>query len=132
VLELCQQQRSTTKGHTMIATTTTTNGQHIATAKVNGKTFTTKAYYTLNMALADAKCWIAFNKTEGTEMFEARDRATHIFYLIAGTEVARRIEEAKSFGLTVETKISSHTGREYIEISNGKGSSYGQYFKVAA
>jgi hypothetical protein len=96
----------------------------------------TQRFYTEGMALADAKCWMAFHG-EGEIMndlvkpgdkFEAHRKVTGELRPVGAGEMLRLIAEAKSFGLEVVEKMG--TERAYIEIGRN-GSSYGQYFRVA-
>ncbi|MGW3072725.1 hypothetical protein [Kitasatospora sp. NPDC001132] len=63
-----------------------------------------------------------------TEAYTARARYTHELMGVPAQRMARIVAQAYDFGLTVEIKDSTRADTQYIQISDGKGSSYGQYF----
>ncbi|MCX4547272.1 hypothetical protein [Streptomyces sp. NBC_01500] len=100
-----------------------------------GILFESSEYLTEGMAHADAKCWLAFHEGEkkmskvevdAAEIYTARQSVTGVFAEIPAERVAHKVAEAYRFGRVVEVKTGG-MGQRYIEISNGKGSAYGQY-----
>ncbi|MDX2590978.1 hypothetical protein PV343_01390 [Streptomyces sp. WI03-4A] len=119
----------------MNITTKTENGKHIAEVRNGaGVVFKTAAYLTEAMALADAQCWVAFHggETMGkitvdmNETYCARQAVTQIMAEVPAENVRRAVESAYAAGLVVEIKRDT-LDHDYIEISNGKGSSYGKF-----
>ncbi|MEU9560343.1 hypothetical protein [Streptomyces fumanus] len=107
------------------------------TTKVRGKFFTvvrdgapvvhiTRKYLTRRMAEAAAKCWVAFRGVRKVEI-DLNQVYVQGTKRVAAQFVADRVAEAYRFGLTVEVRQGT-AGRRYIQISDGKGSAYGQYF----
>jgi hypothetical protein len=102
--------------------------------KINGvAAYTTSEYYTERMACADMYCWVAFQgenmdqvAVDMDEVYTARQAITKTFAEVSAKVVARAVAEAYRNGLVVEIKEGA-MGQRYIEISNGKGSAYGQY-----
>lgn len=96
--------------------------------------FQTPGYITEAMALADARCWLAFHGGESMDMvtvdmnevYVARQKGTGVWREETAERVARAVAEAYRFNLTVEVKEGT-MGQRYIQISDGKGSSYSQW-----
>jgi hypothetical protein len=121
----------------MEITVTENNGKHTAQVSEGGRlTFRTPEYCTAEMALADAKCWMAFHGEAESmnefvkpgDKFEGHRQVTGELFSVSAGEMLRLIAEAKSFGLEIIERMG--TERAYIEIGRN-GSSYGQYFRVA-
>jgi hypothetical protein len=95
--------------------------------------FHTAGYLTEAMALADARCWVAFNGEADVmikpgDMFETRNKSHQVVIISAG-EMEARIRNAKQHGVQVSL-MTGEGGREYINLHIG-GSSYGRYMRVA-
>lgn len=121
----------------MNITATENNGKHTAQVSKGGRiAFQSPEYLTEAMALADAKCWMAFHGeaelmdefVKPGDRFTARHGVTHEAYEINPAELARRIAEARNFNLDVVEKTGPKGN--YIEIGRN-GCSYGQYHRVA-
>jgi hypothetical protein len=115
----------------MIQTTQTETGQHIATVG----TYRTPAYYTAEMAVADAQCWEAFHGEENNMITITADETFVIptqqgDRIVDGAHVIRSIETARRLGVEV-TEIVSGTGVRYIQTHRG-GSQYCMYIRQEA
>jgi hypothetical protein len=97
--------------------------------------FHTPGYLTEAMALADARCWVAFNKGESmdivqdTDIFESRSSYNGERVTIGAPQMRARIENARKYGVSVSV-MTGESGRKYINIHQG-GSSYGRYMYVS-
>jgi hypothetical protein len=97
--------------------------------------FHTPGYVTEAMAMADARCWVAFNTGEimdivqDADIFESRNKSDHRAVTIGAHQMRARIENARKYGVSVSV-MTGERGRKYINIHNG-GSSYGRYFYVS-
>jgi hypothetical protein len=98
--------------------------------------FHTPGYLTEAMAMADARCWVAFNAGEimdivqDADIFESRGKADHRVVTIGAHQMRARIENARQHGVSVSV-MTGEGGRKYINIHQG-GSSYGRYFYAAS
>jgi hypothetical protein len=95
--------------------------------------FHTPGYLTEAMALADARCWVAFNgeaddMVKPGDVFEVRNK-NHEMVTVSAGEMEARIRNAKQHGVQVSL-MTGTGGREYINLHIG-GSSYGRYFRAA-
>jgi hypothetical protein len=125
----------------MDTTVTAKNGKHTAEVRDAGRlVYRSPQFVTERMALADAGCWVAFHgerdgmgkvEVDPAEIYTAREAVTQQFEWVPGEVVARKVASAYEYGLTVEVKVGA-MGQQYIQISNGKGSSYGIYHIGAA
>jgi hypothetical protein len=120
----------------MITTATAKNGKHTAEVRDGDRVlYRSPEFITERMALADAGCWAAFHgerdgmgkvEVDLNEVYTTRQAETLVFAEVPAGDVARSVANAYAHGLTVEIKSGAMSQR-YIEISNGKGSAYGQY-----
>jgi len=117
----------------------------IQTTKVNGRFFSvvrdgapvvhiTGKYLTRQMAEAAAKCWVAFHgegdMIKDSDKFYSHQQVTGTQIEMTADQVRARIADALKHGCQVDERQGN--GCRYIEIHNGKGSAYGQYFRKAA
>jgi hypothetical protein len=122
----------------MQITTTQTNGKHYARVADGDRiAYVSPGYHTAGMAQSAAKCWIAFHG-KGSEMgkivvdlnevYTSRGagRSGLEYMNVPAGRVARRVASAYEYGQTVEIRTSM-LGTPYIQISDGKGSSYAQF-----
>jgi hypothetical protein len=116
---------------------TENNGKHTAQVSEAGRiVFQTPEYCTAEMALADAKCWMAFHggnmdkvTVDLNEVYTARGGGVSLleYRNVPADRVARHVAQAYEFGLSVEIRTSTIEGTKYILVSDGKGSGYGLY-----
>jgi hypothetical protein len=117
----------------MTVTTRVAGGMHYGQVR-DGKrlVFHTRGYYTEGMALADVRCWLAFNPerdlVQPGDVFETRDKEGNPVIVSAG-QMEARIANARKHGVQVSL-MAGTGGREYINIHIG-ASSYGRYFRAA-
>ncbi|MFI8830558.1 hypothetical protein ACIGPN_05970 [Streptomyces afghaniensis] len=121
-----------------------TEGNRITAEVRNGGTtaYTTAPYATERMAYADAYCWLAFHgEKESMTKITADPDEVYTGYIqkqdgprivtvptpVTVERVANALAEAERFGLSVDMRRSP-AGFRYIEISNGKGSSYSKWW----
>jgi hypothetical protein len=101
--------------------------------------FESPDYLTEAMALADAKCWMAFHgeakpmdkvTVDPSEVYTARGGGASLLEYrdISAEYVAWHVAAAYESGLTVEIRTSTVEGTKYIMVSNGKGACYGRYY----
>jgi hypothetical protein len=98
----------------------------------------TPGYLTEAMALADAKCWAAFNDqgetveeiVKDTDTFETRSGYDGSLQVVGPDRMRATIANARQHGVSVSV-MTGEGGRKYINIHNG-GSSYGRYFYAAS
>jgi hypothetical protein len=114
------------------------DGKHFGTVrKGDSILYRTPGYYTEGMALADAKCWLAFHGEDTNmdkvtvDMGETYSAMRHKgadfeWHQPSAQRVADHVADARKFNLCVEIKTGAR-GQSYIQISDGKGSSYAQY-----
>jgi hypothetical protein len=123
----------------MNITVTENSGKHFGQVREGDRIlFATPGYYTAGMALKSAECWAAFHG-KGNDMGKVTVDLGEVYTARGGgpsgleyrdvpaEHVATIVAQAYEFGLTVEVKTSTVQGTKYIQVSNGKGSSYGQY-----
>jgi hypothetical protein len=119
----------------MSITVTTKNGKHYGIVFHAGReAFRTTGYLTKAMALADAKCWTAFNDegetvediVKDTQTFQTRSGYDGSLKIVGPDRMRAAIANAKQYKVSVSV-VTNERGRRYINIHNG-GSSYGRYF----
>jgi hypothetical protein len=99
--------------------------------------FHTPGYLTEAMALADAKCWTAFNDkgetvediVKDTQTFQTRSGYDGSLQIVGPDRMRATIANAEQYKVSVSV-MTNDRGRKYINIHNG-GSSYGRYFYMS-
>jgi hypothetical protein len=122
----------------MNITVTENSGKHFGQVREGDRVlYRTPGYYTAGMALKSAECWAAFHG-KGTDMGKVTVDLGEVYTARGGgpsgleyrdvpaERLAAVVAQAYEFGLTVEVRTNTH-GTAYIQVSDGKGSSYGQY-----
>jgi hypothetical protein len=77
--------------------------------------FHTPGYLTEAMAMADARCWVAFNAGEimdivqDADIFESRGKSDHRTVTIGAHQMRARIENARKYGVSVSMAGSTST-----------------------
>jgi hypothetical protein len=122
----------------MSITVTTKNGKHYGIVFQAGRVaFRTTGYLTKAMALADAKCWTAFNDkgetvediVKDTQTFQTRSGYDGSLKIVGPDRMRAAIANARQYKVSVSV-VTNDRGRRYINIHNG-GSSYGRYFYMS-
>jgi hypothetical protein len=99
--------------------------------------FHTPGYLTKAMALADVKCWTAFNDkgetvediVKDTQTFQTRSGYDGSLQIVGPDRMRAAIANARQYKVSVSV-VTNDRGRRYINIHNG-GSSYGRYFYMS-
>lgn len=117
-------------------TVTTKNGKHYGIVfRAGREVFRTPGYLTKAMALADARCWVAFNGEDtmdivkDTQTFQTRSGYDGSLQIVGPDRMRATIANAERYKVSVSV-VTSERGRKYINIHNG-GSSYGRYFYMS-
>jgi hypothetical protein len=99
--------------------------------------FHTPGYLTEAMALADAKCWTAFNDkgetvediVKDTQTFQTRSGYDGSLKIVGPDRMRATIANAEQHKVSVSV-MTNDRGRKYINIHSG-GSSYGRFFYMS-
>jgi hypothetical protein len=97
--------------------------------------FHTTGYLTEAMALADARCWVAFHGgdimdiVKDTQTFQTRSGYDGSLLIVGPDRMRATIANAERYKVSVSV-VTNDRGRKYINIHNG-GSSYGRYFYMS-
>jgi hypothetical protein len=119
-------------------TVTTKSGKHFGIVFHAGRVvFRTPGYVTKAMALADARCWVAFNNkgetvediVKDTQTFQTRSGYDGSLQIVGPDRMRAAIANARQYKVSVSV-VTNERGRRYINIHNG-GSSYGRYFYMS-